>query len=140
MPATDAVPVPIKTRNNSLARKFKNLMKSSDNHNGEHNNSDKSSPSRRGSVISGLHPSTSYDQTKLSMTTSRTKGLLNKLISGDRRMSEQPGTYKKNKNKKKKKKWIISISSLSLCNAGFKLDQMNSNFIANFMLKNNANF
>ena len=85
-----------RSRNNSITSKFKSLLKS-DHHDGDHNNSD-SSPSKTTITkrdLGGyqLKPSSSFDQTKLTMTKSRTKSLLNKLKVGDRRMSEQIGMY-----------------------------------------------
>lgn len=80
-----------KTKTHSIAHTFKNLMKIEHHH--EHNNSDSTS-SRRSSVTANkLAPSSSYDQTKLSMTTSRTMSLLKKMTGSDRRNSEAPGTY-----------------------------------------------
>lgn len=80
-----------KLKTHSIAHTFKNLMKIE--HHQEHNNTDLKS-SRRSSVTANkLAPSSSYDQTKLSMTMSRTMSLLKKMTGSDRRNSEAPGTY-----------------------------------------------
>ncbi|CAH2352257.1 hypothetical protein CLIB1423_06S02322 [[Candida] railenensis] len=87
-----------RSRNNSITSKFKSLLKT-DHHDGDHNNSDtspsKTTVSKRDVGGHQLKPSSSYDQTKSTMTKSRTKSLLNKLKVGDRRMSEQIGMYTK---------------------------------------------
>ncbi|CAK7893656.1 hypothetical protein CAAN1_01S13652 [[Candida] anglica] len=71
----------VKSRNNSIATKFRSLLRSE--------NSDGSgSPTRTSSLA--LHTSSSYDQTRSNMTKSRTKSLFNKLkVSDGRRQSEQ---------------------------------------------------